>query len=64
MDGGLRWFEAGHPAEAVWVWGFHLVHHWGEHATSAIRALHCWLAAEHPELLAESGHAEPAPGGA
>ena len=56
VDNGLRWFEAGRPSEAVWEWGFHLVHHWGEHATSAIRALHCWLASEHPELLAEPKH--------
>ena len=53
VDGGLQWIEAGHPEEAVWEWGFGLIHHWGEHATSAIRALHCWLAAEHPQLLAE-----------
>jgi hypothetical protein len=55
VEHGLRWYEAGNRAEAVWEWGFHLVHHWGEHATSAIRALHCWLAAEHPELLAKPG---------
>ena len=59
VDDGLRRLEAGQPAQAVWEWGFGLVHHWGEHATSAIRALHCWLAAEHPELLAEPRHAEP-----
>jgi hypothetical protein len=58
MDRGLRCLEAGHPAEAVWEWGFGLVHHWGEHATSAIRALHCWLASEHPEQLAEPKNAE------
>src|SRR5688500_10241095 len=51
VDRGLWFFEAGRPAEAVWEWGFHFVHHWGEHATSAIRALHCYLAAECPELL-------------
>jgi len=59
VDGGLRWVEAGQPAEAAWEWGFGLVNHWGEHAASAIRALHCWLAAEHPELLAEQRLAEP-----
>ena len=59
VDAGLRWLEAGHPDEAVWEWGFGLVHHWGEHATSAIRTLHCWLAAEHPDQLAEPRPAEP-----
>ena len=59
VDRGLRWLEAGHPAEAVWEWGFGVVCHWGKHATSAVRALHGWLAAEHPELLAEQGHTEP-----
>jgi hypothetical protein len=59
VEAGLRWLGAGHPDEAVWEWGFGLVHHWGEHATSAVRALHCWLAAEHPELLAKPKPAEP-----
>lgn len=59
VEQGLRWLEAGHPAEAVWEWGFGLVHHWGEHATSALRALHCWLADEYPEMLAEPKNAEP-----
>jgi hypothetical protein len=42
---GLRYFEVGRCDEALWEWRFSLRHHWGEHATSAIRALHCWLAA-------------------
>lgn len=41
---GLQLFEQGERAQAVWEWGFCLRIHWGEHATSAIRALHCWLA--------------------
>lgn len=40
---GLREYNAGRRAQAVWEWGFGLRHHWGEHATGAIRALHCWL---------------------
>jgi hypothetical protein len=52
VDRGLRLFEADSRAEAIWQWGFNFVHHWGEHATSAIRALHCYLAAECPEELA------------
>jgi hypothetical protein len=47
----LQLYEAGQLAEARWQWCFHLIHHWGEHATSAIRALHCYLAAECPERL-------------
>ncbi|MCS7272220.1 MAG: DUF5063 domain-containing protein, partial [Gemmataceae bacterium] len=42
---GLRAFEAGRQAVALWEWGFGFRHHWGEHATGAIRALHAWLAA-------------------
>lgn len=40
---GLRVFEAGRRAVAVWEWGFHFRHHWGKHATGAIGALHAWL---------------------
>jgi hypothetical protein len=52
VDAGLRRYEAGRQTDAVWEWGFYLVHHWGEHATSAIRALHCYLVAHSPDLLA------------
>ncbi len=41
---GLKAYQAGARAEAIWEWGFGLRHHWGEHATNAMRALHCWLA--------------------
>lgn len=37
---GLLLYEQGHGIEAVWEWKFGLEVHWGEHATSAIRALH------------------------
>lgn len=37
---GLILYEEGHDIEAVWEWKFGLETHWGEHATSAIRALH------------------------
>lgn len=50
LDHGLRHYDTGDRDEAVWKWRFGLVHHWGEHATSAIRAMHCWLAGE--QLLA------------
>jgi hypothetical protein len=54
---GLWAFEAGRPAAALWEWGFGFRHHWGEHATGAIRALHAWLAANAFDRLASD--AEP-----
>jgi hypothetical protein len=50
--GGLRELQAGRRAQASWEWGFGFQHHWGEHATGAIRALHCWLAANASDRLA------------
>ena len=32
------------PASVVWQWKFDLRYHWGKHATSAIYAMHCFLA--------------------
>jgi hypothetical protein len=49
---GLLAYRADDRARAVWEWGFGLQHHWGEHATGAIRALHSWLAANAPNCLA------------
>ena len=40
---GLRLYQAGWPATAQWHWRYHFWFHWGEHATSAIRAIHKWL---------------------
>ena len=51
LSGGMAMFQAGMRAQAIWTWNFYLVHHWGEHATSAIRALHCYLASSSPERL-------------
>jgi hypothetical protein len=48
---GLRLDQSGQRPEAIWQWSFNLRHHWGEHATGAIRALHCWLAQEAPDQL-------------
>ncbi|MBI3409617.1 MAG: DUF5063 domain-containing protein [Planctomycetes bacterium] len=42
---GLREYQAGRRPIAVWEWAFAFRHHWGAHATSAIRALHYWVAA-------------------
>jgi hypothetical protein len=49
---GLWAYEVGRRAAAVWEWGFGFRHHWGEHATGAIRALHAWLAANAFDRLA------------
>jgi hypothetical protein len=52
---GLLSYEAGKHPLAIWEWGFRFQIHWGEHATSAIRALHCWLATNAPgELTCDS----------
>ncbi len=41
---GLAAFDAGEVAEAQGHWQFWFAHHWGEHATSALRALWSHLA--------------------
>jgi hypothetical protein len=48
---GLAAWDAKDYHGAVWEWGFHFDHHWGEHATGALRALHA--------LRANSDYAEP-----
>ena len=40
---GLRAYQTGNRAGAIWEWGFHFHHHWGKHATGAIKAIHAWL---------------------
>ncbi len=44
-DGLAKWAR-GEVEEAVWTWRFSFTTHWGNHATSALRALHV-LAAYH-----------------
>ena len=39
---GLMLFDAGAIHAATWEWRFHFHRHWGEHATGALHALHCW----------------------
>lgn len=41
---GLSLYSSGHLAEAEWEFLFSFQSHWGRHASSAIRALHCWFA--------------------
>jgi hypothetical protein len=42
IKGGLLYFAQGHPEQAVFHWQFTWGIHWGRHATSALRAMHCW----------------------
>jgi hypothetical protein len=51
LAAGLRLHELGKVDDALWEWGFNFQAHWGEHASSAIRALHCYLAQEDPTGL-------------
>lgn len=46
---GLALFDAGRDREAQAFWAHRLRVHWGEHATSAIHALH-WAALEEEDL--------------
>ena len=48
---GLRAYEVKDVEAAIWEWRFHLAHHWGAHATAAIRVLHQWLQANATDLL-------------
>ena len=51
---GLILFDRGQSDEALWAWGFNLRIHWGEHATSAIRALHAYLSQQSPDCLSDT----------
>ena len=42
ISDGLSLLDAGHRQHAARTWIINIFH-WGEHATSAIRALHCYL---------------------
>ena len=46
---GLRIYQAGRKPAAAWHWSFSFRNHWGEHATSAIRALYWYLRENAPE---------------
>lgn len=50
---GLREYDRGNRAEAIWQWSFCLRTHWGAHATAAIRALHEWLSRNAPDRLSD-----------
>jgi len=41
---GMRHYEAGWPAEALWWWQYSYVNQWGTHGGAALRALHAVVA--------------------
>jgi hypothetical protein len=41
---GLKHYEAGSAAEALWWWQYSYVNHWGTHGGAALRALHAVVA--------------------
>ena len=43
LSEGLSLHGGGHVAEAEWTFLFSFQSHWGRHASSAIKALHCWF---------------------
>jgi hypothetical protein len=51
---GLALYDASCIDDAIWQWGFNFQIHWGRHASSAIRALHCYLSQEDPSGLSKS----------
>jgi hypothetical protein len=51
---GLHLHESGRIDDALWQWGFGFQMQWGQHASSAIRALHCYLAQEDPSGLSSN----------
>ena len=55
---GLREYERGRRANALWEWGLSFQQHWGYHATAAIRSLHNWLASEELDRLSQSSKSE------
>jgi hypothetical protein len=41
---GLKHYQAGRVAEALWWWQYSYVNHWGTHGGAALRALHAVVA--------------------
>ena len=41
---GLKHYEEGRAAEALWWWQYSYVNHWGTHGGAALRALHAVVA--------------------
>jgi hypothetical protein len=53
LQEGLTFWNAGSTTDAFWHWGFSFSHHWGGHATRALRAIYtlaCHRGFEEPEV--------------
>lgn len=50
LRGGLDLCENGHVEYAIWNWRFSFNAHWGQHAVSALQALHIYASDEGIEL--------------
>jgi hypothetical protein len=56
---GLKHYQAGRAAEALWWWQYSYVNHWGTHGGAALRALHAVVAHARLDVADEP---EPAAG--
>jgi hypothetical protein len=52
---GLKHYEAGRAAEALWWWQYSYVNHWGRHGGAAMRALHAVVAHARLDVAEEIG---------
>ena len=50
---GLRHYQAGRPAEALWWWQYSYVNHWGTQGSAALRALHAVVAHDRLDVAEE-----------
>jgi hypothetical protein len=50
---GLRHYQAGRAAEALWWWQYSYVNHWGTHGGAALRALHAVVAHSRLDVVDE-----------
>jgi hypothetical protein len=51
---GLKHYQAGRCAEALWWWQYSYVNHWGTHGGAALRALHAVVAHARLDVADES----------
>lgn len=52
---GLGLYERGQIEAAMNYWSFWFRHHWGDHVTSAVRALYCHVASQRSDTVANDG---------
>jgi len=50
---GLRHYQVGRAAEALWWWQYSYVNHWGTHGGAALRALHAVIAHDRLDVAEE-----------